>query len=121
MSSPPAPSFCSHHGRTRSSDPIDFDLSLVEWVEHMWHEDESKSLANDTGSAVLQKIAQLKGHLHGSQRVLRAWSNNELPNRAPPLPTKFLLWLGKPSPWAELVLLCSCWLPSTLFCERRSF
>ena len=31
-----------------------------------------------------------KGHLHGSQRVLKAWSMHELPSRAPPLRTKFL-------------------------------
>ena len=43
---------------------------------------------------VLHYFVQLKGHLHGSQRVLRAWSKHELPNRAPPLPTKFLIALA---------------------------
>ena len=42
-----------------------------------------------------------------------------VPRRFPPNSPQ--LWLGKPSPWATRVLLCSCWLPSTLFCERRSF
>ena len=86
--------FCSHQGRTRFGDPIDFDMSLVEWVEHLCHDGESKSLANDTRSAVLHYFAQLKGHLHGFQRVLKAWSKHELPNRAPPLPTQFLLALA---------------------------
>ena len=63
----------------------------MEWVEHLWHEGESKSLADDTRSAVLHYFVQLNGHLHGSHGVLRAWSKHELPNRAPSLPTKFLL------------------------------
>ena len=39
-----------------------------------------------------------------------------VPRRFPP--NSSWLWLGKPSPWVTRVLLCSCWLPSTLFCER---
>ena len=61
--------FC-RHGRTRFSDPIDLDLSFVEWAGHVWHEGESKSLANDTRSAVLHYFVQFEGHLHEPQRVL---------------------------------------------------
>ena len=36
-------------------------------------------------------VDALRGHLLGSQRLLRPWSKNELPIRADPLPINLLL------------------------------
>ena len=36
-------------------------------------------------------IDDQRGHLLGSQRLLPAWSKNDLPERADPLPNNFLL------------------------------
>lgn len=51
---------------------------------------EGRALACDTVAAVQDLYPFLRGHLPGAWRLLKTWSSNELPNRAPPLPLEAL-------------------------------
>ena len=67
------------------------DLRLCEFVQHSWEEGDFRSIPADARSGLMHFIDALRGQLHGSQRLLRAWSKNELPMRADPLPINLLL------------------------------
>ena len=69
------------------------DLDLCSWIEHLWQEGDPKAWAQDARSGLMHFISNLRNQLHGSQRLLKAWSKHELPVRAPPLPLQFLLGL----------------------------
>ena len=62
------------------------DDIVTEYVEHLWSSGEGRALASDTIAALQNEDAKLKGMLPGSWRLLKIWNQNELPNRAPPLP-----------------------------------
>ena len=49
-----------------------------------------RAQASDTVAALQDAQPQVKGHLRGTWRLLKAWSVNEIPNRAPPLPEEAL-------------------------------
>ena len=54
-------------------------LRLCEFVQHAWEEGDSRNIPADARSGLLHFIDSLRGQLHGSQRLPRAWSKNELP------------------------------------------
>ena len=57
----------------------EMDLRLCEFVQHAWEEGDSRNIPADARSSLLHFIEIPRGQLHGSQRLLRAWSKNELP------------------------------------------
>ena len=68
----------------------DLDVLVSEFIEHLWASGEGRSLANDTVAGLQDKDPRLRGLLPSSWRLLKTWSLNEIPNRAPPLPEKVL-------------------------------
>ena len=57
-----------------------------EYLEYLWSTGEGRALASDTLAALQNLEPHLKGSLPEAWRLLKVWSQNELPNRAPPLP-----------------------------------
>ena len=62
------------------------DPLLCEYIEAMWSTGVGRGQANDTVAALQHIQPSLRGNLQGSWRLLKTWSVNEIPNRAPPLP-----------------------------------
>ena len=68
----------------------DLDNLVCEYIEHLWASGEGRARANDTVAGLQDKDPKLRGSFPGSWRLLKTWSVNELPNRAPPLPEVIL-------------------------------
>ena len=62
------------------------DDIVAEYVEHLWSSGEGRALASDTIAALQDSDPRLKGSLPSCWRLLKVWSQNEIPNRAPPFP-----------------------------------
>ena len=60
------------------------DDLVAEYLEHLWSSGEGRALASDTIASLQIFDLHLKGHLQASWRLLKVWSQNEMPNRAPP-------------------------------------
>lgn len=67
------------------------DGLLAEYIEHLWTDGAGRAQACDTLAGLQDRDPKLKGHLQLSWRLLRTWSTNEIPNRAPPLPQEAVL------------------------------
>ena len=68
------------------------DIRLCD--DRVWEQDDLRNWATDARSGLLHVLSHLHGSLHGSQQLLIAWSKNELPQRADPLPTELLMALA---------------------------
>ena len=66
------------------------DPLVCEYIEHLWHTGAGRALASDTVAGLQDSDPKLRGELQGSWRLLKTWSINEVPNRAPPLPVHVL-------------------------------
>ena len=66
------------------------DDLVSDYLEHLWASGEGRALASDSLAALQDADPHLKGHLVGSWRLLKVWNQQEIPNRAPPLPEKVL-------------------------------
>lgn len=66
------------------------DSLLSEYLEHLWSTGEGRGLASDTLAGLQDFDPKLRGHLHGSWRLMKAWAVNEVPNRAAPIPESLL-------------------------------
>ena len=66
------------------------DELVAEYVEHLWASGEGRAVASDTLAGLQNVEPHLKGSLVTSWRLLKVWNQNELPNRAPPLPESVL-------------------------------
>ena len=66
------------------------DPLLCDFLEYLWSHGYGRAQASDTIAGLQDQDAKLKGHLQGSWRLLKTWSLNEVPNRAPPLPEHVL-------------------------------
>ena len=66
------------------------DPLVCEFLEHLWAKGSGRALASDTLAGLQDQDPKLKGHLPGAWRLLKTWSVNEVPNRAPPLPEHVL-------------------------------
>ena len=66
------------------------DPLLCDYLEHIWASGEGRALASDTVAGLQDFDVRLKGQLAGAWRLLRTWSLNEIPSRAPPLPAHVL-------------------------------
>eukprot|EP00435_Cladocopium_sp_Y103_P018121 s4303_g4.t1 len=62
------------------------DSLVCDYLEHLWSSGAGRALACDTLAGLQDYQPNLRNHLPGAWRLLRAWHVNELPNRAPPLP-----------------------------------
>lgn len=60
------------------------DSQLQEYLEFLWEEGESLSLAGDTLSSVQHFQPSSKRNINGAWKLLKAWQMHELPARAPP-------------------------------------
>ena len=69
---------------------VDMDPLLCDYLEHLWASGAGRALASDTLAGIQDMQPNLKNHLPGAWRLLKAWHNNEIPNRAPPLPEHVL-------------------------------
>ena len=76
----------------RSASEVDLQLSV--YIENLWEEGESRSLATDCLSGIQMFLPSLKRNLFGSWRLVTAWQKHELPTRAPPLLPVFVLAMG---------------------------
>ena len=66
------------------------DPLVCEYLEHLWSTGQGRALASDTVAGLQDQDIRLKGHMGGAWRLLKTWSINEIPNRAPPLPAHVL-------------------------------
>lgn len=62
------------------------DGLVSEYIEHLWSSGEGRALASDTIAGLQDSDPHLKGCLPTVWRLLKVWNQNELPNRAPPMP-----------------------------------
>eukprot|EP00438_Fugacium_kawagutii_P004839 Skav221060 [mRNA] locus=scaffold3118:62102:67689:+ [translate_table: standard] len=66
------------------------DNLASDYMEHLWETGMGRALAADSLAAIQDQQPQLKGRLSGAWRLLKAWNQTELPNRAPPMPLEVL-------------------------------
>ena len=67
------------------------DPLVCDYLEHLWSTGKGRGLASDTLAGLQDTLPKLRGSLPGSWRLLKTWSQNEIPNRAPPLP-EHVVW-----------------------------
>ena len=67
------------------------DPLVCDYLEYLWATGCGRGQANDTVAALQNQQPSVKGHLQGAWRLLKTWSVNEIPNRAPPLPEQ-VVW-----------------------------
>lgn len=69
----------------------------LDHVEHLWSEGFGRALAADTVAGIQDAQPNVRKQLPATWRLLKAWSVNEVPSRAPPLPEDaFTPWLVAP-------------------------
>ena len=78
--------FLQYENLTLPKQKIKMDSLLSEYIEHLWSSGEGRALASDTVAGLQDLEPHLKGSLPTVWRLLKVWSQQELPNRAPPLP-----------------------------------
>ena len=88
-------SFCSDAGYSKPHTATDMDLRFIKFVQDSWEEGDSRKIPEDARPGLMHFIDGLRGQLHCSQRLLRAWSKNELPMRDDPLPINFFACHGR--------------------------
>ena len=79
-------SFSSSSRTTIESSREHLDLLVCDYLEHLWASGSGRALASDTLAGLQDFDVRLKGALKGAWRLMKTWSLNEIPNRAPPLP-----------------------------------
>eukprot|EP00438_Fugacium_kawagutii_P010880 Skav219195 [mRNA] locus=scaffold3890:43452:50879:- [translate_table: standard] len=62
------------------------DSLVAEYIEHLWISGKGRALASDTVAGLQDLDPRLKGSLALTWRLLKTWSVNEIPARAPTLP-----------------------------------
>lgn len=66
------------------------DSLVCDYLEHLWASGSGRALASDTLAGLQDFDVKLRGNLAGAWRLMKTWSLNEIPNRAPPLPEHVL-------------------------------
>ena len=69
----------------------EFDEMVAEYVEVLWETGEPKTAANYTLAAIQHFRRQAKQHLPWSWKLVKAWNQVELPNRATPMSPEMVL------------------------------
>ena len=72
----------------RKRDALDDVVS--DYLEYLWSEGEGRATASNFLAALQDFDPKLRGKLPGSWRLMRTWSTNEIPSRAPPLTLEIL-------------------------------
>lgn len=62
------------------------DGLVCDYIEHLWASGAGRAQANDTVAGLQDIQPNVRTKLPGAWRLLKTWSINELPNRAPPIP-----------------------------------
>ena len=62
------------------------DDMLSDYLEILWSSGEGRALASDTLAGLQDSDPKLKGQLPTCWRLMKVWSQNEIPSRAPPMP-----------------------------------
>eukprot|EP00435_Cladocopium_sp_Y103_P029903 s505_g7.t1 len=65
---------------------VQMDSLVADYLEHLWASGEGRALAADTVAGLQNLEPHLKNNLPTVWRLLKVWSQHELPNRAPPMP-----------------------------------
>ena len=90
------------------SQKVIVDSQLASYLENLWEEGESISLAGDSISAVQRFQPSMRKHLPQSWRLLKTWQQHELPPRAPPFTIQTLQvllgWFHQQEPRVALAL-----------------
>ena len=98
------------------------DGLVAEFLEHLWSHGHGRAQACDMLAGLQDRDPKLKGHLQLSWRLMRTWSTNEIPNRAPPLPQEALMAMVG---WAFFTgisaLVCHCWWDTMQCCGQANF
>ena len=68
------------------TDKFAMDPLLCDYLEHLWASGAGRGQACDTLAGLQDLQPNLRSHLPGAWRLLKTWSINEIPARAPPLP-----------------------------------
>lgn len=66
------------------------DPIVSDFFEYLWSQGEGRALASNTLAALQDFDPKLKHQLPGSWRLMKAWSTNEIPCRAPPITEQVL-------------------------------
>lgn len=66
------------------------DPLLCDYLEHLWSTGQGRAMASDTVAGLQDFDVRLRGQLLGAWRLLKTWALNEIPCRAPPLPSHVL-------------------------------
>ncbi len=82
--------FLKFNGHSLPRDRDCLDVFVCEYIEHLWSSGAGRALASDTVAGLQDCSPKLRGSLPGSWRLLKTWSINEVPNRAPPMPEHVL-------------------------------
>ena len=61
------------------------DPLVSDYLEYLWSEGEGRAAAGNFLAALQDSQPKLRGALPGSWRLMKTWSINEVPQRAPPL------------------------------------
>lgn len=64
--------------------PHDLDQIVGHYLEELWWDGQSKSLAGDTFSSLQHREPSLKRQLRWSWKLFKAWQQAEIPSRSPP-------------------------------------
>lgn len=67
------------------------DSLVCDYIEHLWASGAGRAQANDTVAGLQDIQPNVRSKLPGAWRLLKTWSTNEVPNRAPPLPEHVVL------------------------------
>ena len=62
------------------------DTMVCDYLEYLWSSGSGRALASDTLAGLQDFDVKLRGNMPGAWRLMKTWSQNEIPNRAPPLP-----------------------------------
>lgn len=60
------------------------DPLACEYLEHLWCTGAGRALASDTSAGLQDAQPLLRGQLPGAWRLMKTWTVNEIPSRAPP-------------------------------------
>ena len=88
-------SYLRDAGLDLPSKKSELDAILCDYVELLWSNGAGRGLANDTVAGLQDRQPDLRRNLPGVWRLLKTWSINEVPARAPPFPdhvVKAMAW-----------------------------
>lgn len=82
------------------------DGLVADYVDYLWSTGAGRAQACDTLAGLQDLQPDLRHNLPGAWRLLKTWSINEIPARAPPIPDHVVhAWRGGRSSRAGILLL----------------